>query len=364
MPLALPKPAPYCTQTSLEATRPAPSITVMRTWPGPVGLPLGLAAEGGGLDPLAVDQPEQRQGAAIGAQRQARSAPGPGARGRRSSRRRERRSAGRLAARWTRAAEPASGRASKRRSMAAAGRRWTPPGRPGRRRQAAGLAHGQLIEDVEQYGRRRVAAHAAGREAAIGPADPDADGVVRRVADGPGVAEAVGGAGLVGDQRRMRAVARRRASSAAAACRSRMRVRYQAATGLHELARRAERDPPAVKRSGRTCRPRRARHRASPDPPGSCRPRPARSASPARLARSGRRSGRPTALKSAGEAQRPDPVEQRHRRQVQRQLQRFARRQLAVKAMVEILRRVVAEAHGPSTTMVSGWMSRSSKARP
>jgi hypothetical protein len=38
---------------------------------GPIGLPFRLAAEGGGVDSLAVDQPEQRQSAAIGIERQA-----------------------------------------------------------------------------------------------------------------------------------------------------------------------------------------------------------------------------------------------------------------------------------------------------
>ena len=54
-------------------------------------------------------------------------------------------------------------------------------------------------EGVEQDRRRHDAADQPRHRAIIGAPDPDADGVPAVEADGPGVAIAIGGAGLVGD---------------------------------------------------------------------------------------------------------------------------------------------------------------------
>jgi hypothetical protein len=60
------------------------------------------------------------------------------------------------------------------------------------------------------------------------------------------------------------------------------------------------------------------------------------------------------ALQGLGEAKRPDPVQQGHRRQVEGQAQRLGRRDTAGEAVVEILRRIGTEAERPARPAEGG----------
>src|SRR5690606_34404514 len=67
----------------------------------------------------------------------------------------------------------------------------------GRRAQRA--AGAEAGKGIDEDGRRRIDPDQAGDGRAVGAADPDTDRMAAVEADGPGVAVAVGGAGLEGD---------------------------------------------------------------------------------------------------------------------------------------------------------------------
>ena len=126
----------------------------------------------------------------------------------------------------------------------------------------------------------------------------------------------------------------------------RIRVRYQAATGLMNLPRRAE----GIRRGQAQRADAAARGDAGIEGHQilQARPHPAQhDGKPRGLARIGQMQRQTDIAEETGEAQRPHPAQQRHRRQIERELQGFPGRELAMEAMIEILRRIIAEAHGP-----------------
>ena len=203
-------------------------------------------------------------------------------------------------------------------------------------RAAAARGAAGAGEGVEQDRRGGGAADQARHRRAVGPADPDADGHAAVEADRPGVAVAVGGAGLEGDAAGRRVVGRRRADEDIADIPGGDRIE-QPAAGCGGL-------PPRRSISGSdVAEPRAGRHRAStrsasvmPTPP---RPMARPGASPV-----GSTSAAPACVEPRGQAVDADLVEHRDRRDVERELQRPAHRHRALEREVEILRRVAAEA--------------------
>ena len=200
-------------------------------------------------------------------------------------------------------------------------------------------ASAQPLESVEQDRRRRLAADQAGGRAIVGAADPDRDRRPPVEADRQRIAKAVGRAGLEGDPAFQRIGGRRRAAQDVPDIIGRDRIGHPARTDDRRLAvepldqrRRlaaageagvearniGERDPEPAKADGEADR-RVFRQRDFG----------------ARAVQAGKKSGR------------PDVGQKLDRREVERHLQRLARRHRAFVAEIEILRRVGPVAHRP-----------------
>ena len=175
-----------------------------------------------------------------------------------------------------------------------------------------------------------------GTEPASGAADPDAEHIAAVEADRPGVAVAVGGAGLVGDAARAAPSGGRTPDSMSAIC---------------QVAGASSTVPPAVfDRARLRCRRAALRALAAIGEPGieldEVAQRNADAAEPdgqpRRLAR--RQHGRDAGLAEARrQPRRADRIEQPHGRHVERQLQRLAHADVALIAHVEIARPVAGE---------------------
>ena len=202
-------------------------------------------------------------------------------------------------------------------------------------------------EGVEQDGRGGEAADEARRRSGVGAANPHRDGVLAVVADGPGVAIAVGGTGLVGQaaglgverrrgvlqdvgdvpggKRRQQPGARGRLALKECLC----RLRRVGATvrEWHDIA--------AARQPGVEGRHVVQRQTDAAERHGQCR-----------QALVGERRLDADFAETAGELSGSDGGQHLHGRNVERLGERIADRHRAVEVLVEVLRRVAAEAHG------------------
>ena len=225
-------------------------------------------------------------------------------------------------------------------AAAAAACRWRRRARPSAPAAAAPACLPVRAKASNRIGAAAVRPRRPGTGAPSGR--PTQTPMVRRAveADRPGVAIAVGGAGLEGDAAARGVLRRRRADQHIADIPGGDRIEQPARRPRQRQHR------PRVRSAGRSCRAAPARHRAcvrsvsvTPTPPSpiaSPGTSPLGSTSVAAGLREPRRQPRGA-----------DPVEHRHRRHVERQLQRLAHRHRALEGEIEILRRVVAVADRP-----------------
>jgi len=294
-----------------------------------------------GAERLTVDQPCQRRAAAIRLEQDGllpgvgrrdehgRPVGGKGDRGRRQRRLADRR------CRLARACEDLEiGRQFLRRAHEDGARR---------RRGRCAPVIGQEFECPEQDGSGRLAANASGARSAIGPPDPDADGIVVGEADRPGIAEAVGGAGL-------------EAQRALAGQPLAHRPAFRKCDTVQDVAQipgshRTEQAMALARRCGfeRAQRPHRAAFRNARIEHGDIGETDAETAQRDRQARRGVSCGigkpRACVFERQRKTQGPDPVEHGHRRHVERHAQGFRRRHRTLERTFEVARRIIAERH-------------------